>query len=142
MTGSYLHGSSVALPVGTLLRGRGAAYIADWSGSGFYSILEAHRPAHCLAHAQAVFMVGADDDLDCAGGATDWVFTLKPCGPVTRHDMNWSSEICYLISEGISHTGPEIAACAAHYWAGTPHPNESVWEYLTAEAEVLACAVY
>lgn len=138
----YYHGSPIAHAIGTVLSGRGAAYKADWAGSVFYTILEAHRPSDCLAHHDAVFMVDNDDDLDCAGGATDWVLELQPVGPTSRHDMNWSSEICALLSDGLSVTSAEVISCATKYWAGQAHPNESVWEYLCKHAHVLSCEPY
>lgn len=141
-TRRYYHGSPIAHAVGTVLGGRGDAYQADWKSSMFYTVLEAHRPADCIAHHEAVFMVDNDDDLDCAGGATDWVLELQPVGPVSRHDLNWSSEICALLSEGYSASSAEVISCATNYWAGQAHPNESVWEYLTKSAQVLSCEPY
>lgn len=31
----------------------------------------------------------------------------------------------------------KIQEAALNYWNGVPHPNESVWEYLTPKAEVI-----
>lgn len=134
----FFHGSTVFLPIGTILRGRGDAYKAEWGHNSFYQILERYRPPNQIPHLEAVFMCDNDNDLDCAGGGTDWVFTLETLtSQVSKHDMNWSSAI----SAGQSCDAPErlLAEYARNYWAGTPHPSdESLWEYLTPAARIIA----
>ena len=138
----YYHGSSIALAVGTRMVGRGAVYEKAWANTDFYSVLERYRPDTHPRHQDVVFMVGDPDDIDLAGGATDWCFELKAEGPVTRHDLNWSSEISCLISEGNSPDDVAVRDAAIAYWSGLPHPNESVWEYITPAASVVRCAPY
>lgn len=132
----YFHGSSDHLPVGTILKARDA-YESDWGHTDFYRILELYRPAGQLSHKQSVFMCDNPDDIDSAGGGTDWMFTLIPLGPVQKHDMNWSSEISCLLSDGYKLDSDEIKDAAQKYWAGSPHYNESLWEYLTPSAKII-----
>ena len=132
----YYHGSSIYLPVGTILKAR-AEYESDWEHTDFYNVLEQYRPSNQLSHKQSVFMCDNSDDLDSAGGGTEWVFTLKPLGPVQRHDMNWSSEISCLIGDGYAQDSLEVKEAAQKYWAGKPHFNESLWEYLTPSARII-----
>lgn len=139
---AYYHGSFGSFPRGTVLHGRGAAYAADWQHTDFYAILEAHRPADHLAHQDAVFMVGAVDDVDLAGGHTAFCLEVQPEGAVTKHDLNWSSEISCLLSDGHAPDSPEVIAAAQAYWQGVTHPNESVWEYLAPAFIVLRCEPY
>lgn len=87
-------------------------------------------------------MVGDPDDIDLAGGGTEWVFTVIPLGPVQRHDLNWSSEISMLISDGYAIDSPEVQIAAERYWAGVPHTDEQVWEYLTPAAKIIAVEPY
>jgi len=134
----YYHGSYTQLPVGTILNARNEDYEADWKGTDFYNILERYRPEGQLSHKQSVFMCDNPDDIDAAGGGTDWMFTLKALGPVQRHDLNWSSEISVLISDGYAADSPEVKEAAENYWAGVPHHNESLWEYLTPSAQIIA----
>lgn len=124
------------------MTGRGDEYTKEWSHTDFYAILERHRPDNCLAHRDAVFMVEKDEDIDLAGGATDHIIFLQPIGPVSRHDLNWSSEISCLISEGLHPDSQEVIAAANNYWSGVPHPNESVWEILASKARVLHAISY
>jgi hypothetical protein len=138
----FFHGSSNYLEVGFVLRGRDDAYEASWSKCDFYKIPENNRPKHCLPHAKAVFAVGDPDDIDLAGGATEWIFELDPTGDVSRHDLNWSSEISYLLSEGHDAQSKEVLTAAANYWSGIAHPNESVWEYLMSEAQIVRVEPY
>jgi hypothetical protein len=138
----YFHGSMNRLEVDTVLRGRGEDYVASWGNTDFYQVLEAHRPESCLPHAQAVFAVGDPDDIDLAGGGTEWVFELEPIGAVFKHDVNWTSEVSMLISDGHAPTSPRVCAAAQNYWAGVPHRNESVWEYLIPAAKIILVAPY
>ncbi len=84
-------------------------------------------------------MVGAADDIELAGGSTEWCLDVEPLGPVSRHDLNWGSEVSCLVSDGKPVDGPEVREAALAYWSGRPHHSESVWEYLTPAARVLAC---
>jgi len=93
------------------------------------------------------------DDIDNAGGGTEYLFTVQPLGPVQKHDINWGSEIEMIVSEHYGEDGDDdvstsselenkIKQCALNYWNGVPHPNESVWEYLTPQAKILAVEEY
>ena len=150
-TEKYYHGSNDKLPVGTILNGRGAEYEAHWMGSGFYEILEKYRPPNMLSHKDAVFMCDNPDDIDVAGGGTEWLFTLLPLGKVERHDLNWSSEIDGLVSmtdddeddfDTLEDNEKRIREAAVNYWNGVPHHSESVWEYLTPSAKILKVEKY
>lgn len=137
----FYHGSYDELPVGTVLKPRDD-YENDWSGTDFYKPLEMYRPQDMLSHRQSVFMCDNPDDVDLAGGATDWLFTVVPMGPVQRHDLNWGSEISMLVSDGHAIDSPEIKQAAENYWSGKPHYNESVWEYLTPAAKIVKVEEY
>lgn len=142
MNQTFYHGSFDKLPVGTVLTPRGDDYEKDWQNTDFYAVLEQYRPKDKLSHKQSVFMVGDPDDVDLAGGATDWLFTVKPLGPIQKHDLNWSSEISLLIGDGYAADSDEVKEAASNYWKGVPHYNESVWEYLTTSAEIVGVEEY
>ena len=93
-----------------------------------------------LAHKNAVFMCDNDQDIDCAGGGTEYLMVVKPLGKIEKHDLNWSSEISCLISENASED--LIKQAAENYWYGIPHHNKNVWEYLTPEAVILAVELF
>lgn len=133
----YYHGSNIKLPVGTILTGRGHIYDDNWGDTDFYNILEKYRPKDMIAHRDAVFMVDNDNDLDVVGGGTEYVFILEPLDKIEKHDINWSSEISMLISEGYGSNDDLIKKAAKNYWLGIPHPNESVWEFLTKKARII-----
>lgn len=133
----YYHGSFNKLSVGTLMTGRRETYEKDWAKNPWYKVLHTHKPAGMLAHKDAVFMTDNIDDLDMSGSPTNWIFTLKALGPVERHDMNWISEIESLLSDDKKEDDEEVIEAAINYWNGTPHPNESVWEYLTPSAKIV-----
>ncbi len=136
---TYYHGSMDHLEVGTVLV-PDKDYEKNWGRNGFYKALKHYRPKHMLGHDQVVFMVTDEDDVDNAGGGTEWLFVVKPLGPVTRHDMNWCGEICLLLEEDEMEDEIEekIKQAADNYWNGVAHPGESMWEYLTPKAEILS----
>ena len=138
----YFHGSMDRLGIDFVLRGRGDAYIESWSGTDFYCALESLRPHYCLPHSQAVFAVADPGEVDLAGGGTDWIFELEPSGPVSRHDLNWSSEISCLLSDGFKPDSAEVRTAAFNYWSGVPHTDESIWEYLMPEAKIIRVAPF
>lgn len=133
----YYHGSYNKHPIGTILIPGGDKYESNWSGTDFYGPLEDLRPPEKLAHKDSVFMVGDIDDIDPAGGATDYIYVVKPIGKVQKHDLNWSSEISMLMDDPESNF-EKINQAAANYWNGTPHYNEQVWEYLAPQVKIIA----
>lgn len=138
---TYYHGSMEELPIGTILTPRDN-YEAAWGNTSFYAALEHYRPHHILGHRQAVFMCDNPDDVDLAGGGTEWLFTVEPQGKIERHDLNWGSEISMLIDDGYDINSHEVANAAKNYWDGVPHTDEQVWEYLTPAAKIIAVEPY
>lgn len=139
----YYHGSSENLSVGTILTPGDDDYEDNWGSNLWFQALEYWRPNEYLPHKMSVFMVDNEDDIDNAGGGTDYIFTVRPIGDVQRHDMNWMSEIGGLLEdEGIDYGHDEIRELALNYWHGVPHTNESVWEYLAPEAVIVHSEPY
>jgi hypothetical protein len=149
----FYHGSMEHLPVGTILTPRGEDYERDWAHNEFYQSLETYRPEGMLSHKDAVFMCDNPDDIDNAGGGTEYLFTVVPLGAVQKHDINWGSEIECIVSDHYGDDGDEdvstssevenkIKQCALNYWNGVPHTDESVWEYLTPRAQITAVEEY
>lgn len=139
---TYYHGSSDNLPVGTTLTPGYDDYEDNWGNNLWYKALEKYRPNKYRSHRVSVFMVDNEDDVDLAGGATEYLFTVKPLGTVQRHDMNWTSEISGKLDDGIDIQSNEIKQLALNYWNGKPHPNESVWEYLAPKAVIIKTEPY
>jgi hypothetical protein len=135
------HGSMEYLPVGTILTSRDN-YEDRWGHTDFFDALEYYRPKNKLSHTQSVFMCDNPDDVDLAGGGTEYLFTVIPIGPVQRHDLNWSSEVSSLISLGYDLDSPEVKNAAEAYWAGEESPNEVLWEYLAPKAKIIAVEEY
>lgn len=136
---NYFHGSYTELPVGTTMTGRGDQYEQDWINADFYCALERYRPDGLLPHKHAVFMVDTPDNVDSAGGGTEWIFEVQPSGPITRHDLNWSTRISKLISNGRQIDSNEIKLAATSYWNGLPLGDDPLWEYIAPAATILRC---
>jgi len=139
---TFYHGSMTRLPVGTILTPRLEDYENNWGGTDFYRALEMYRPANMMSHKESVFMCDNEEDVDAAGGGTDWLFTVQPLGKIERHDLNWASEISMLADQGYDIDSNEIEDAAYNYWHGIPHPNESVWEYLAPKAKIIKVEEY
>jgi hypothetical protein len=133
----FYHGSYDELPVGTVLTPRGNDYESEWGGTHFYGALEKHRPPEKLAHKEGVFMVGNEEDIDLAGGATDYIYIVKPIGQVQRHDVNWGSQISMLVDDGAGLNDPEVKQAADNYWNGVPFEGDNVWEYIAPRAKIV-----
>lgn len=137
----FYHGSMNHLPIGTVLK-PSDDYEQQWGHTDFYRALEKYRPRNLLSHRNSVFMVSEPDDIDLAGGGTEWMFTVEPLGPIQKHDLNWSSEISSLIGDGYAIDSAQVKSAAENYWHGLPHPAESVWEYLTTAAKIIKVEPY
>lgn len=135
------HGSYENFPVNLRLRGRGTPYHEDWSCLSHYEALHLHKPVWALSHKDAVFMCNNIDDIDLCGGATDIVVLLEPLGEVTHHDLNWSGKISLLLDSGADVHSSEVKELVMNYWCGIP-TEDPLWEFLTDEAKVIACAPY
>lgn len=141
ITKRFYHGSMERLEIGTILTPR-SNYEQNWSNTDFYAALEKYRPINMLGHKNSVFMCDNSDDIDLAGGGTEWLFTVIPLGKIERHDLNWGSEISCLVSDGHSIDSEEVKNAAINYWNGTPHHDENVWEYLTPSAKIVKVEEY
>ena len=137
-TQKFYHGSHDQFEVGEILTPGEDEYEEGMENVEWYHVLHQHRPMESRQHSWSVFMTGNEDDIDVAGGSTDYVYEVEPIGDVERHDINWASEISYLLDAGHDHDSAEIAEAAANYWAGKPHHNEQVWEYLAPKARIVS----
>lgn len=108
--------------LGTILSSR-RKYEANWGKTDFYRPLVRYKPASMLGHRDSVFLVSDKDDIDLAGGDTEWIFIVEPLGRVDRHDLNWSSKIALLISNGLPINHIKVRRAALNYWSGKPHPD-------------------
>ena len=133
---TFYHGSMEYLPVGTILTPRDN-YEEMWGNTAFYAALEYYRPEHMLSHKESVFMCIDEDDVDLAGGGTEWLFKVKPLGKIEKHDLNWGSEVSMFIDEGYDIKSKEVKQASLNYWNGIPHTGENVWEFLTPKAQIL-----
>lgn len=121
----FYHGSMNYLEPDTILTPRDD-YESNWGHTDFYKVLEHYRPEDMLSHNNSVFMCDNDEDVDLAGGGTEWLFIVEPLGKIEKHDINWSSEISMLISDGYSINNNKVKEVAYNYWHGIPHYNEQV----------------
>jgi len=142
----YYHGSYDFLPNGTILTPSMGNFMGTFSQDEMDSHfkLEQFRPSNYLSRNDAVYMCDNPDDIDNAGGANDHIYLVNPQGKVEKHDVNWLSEIDFIMSEAWDNgtqeeqeTIDKVQNVALNYWDGVPHYNESVWEYLVSSAKVV-----
>ena len=142
----FYHGSYDILSKGTILTPEKGNFMGTFSQDEMDSHfkLEQFKPSSFLSRNNAIYMCKDIDDIDLSGGATDYIYIVKPLGKIESHDLNWMSEIDLIMDEAYSHGEQEdsttinkVQKAALNYWNGVPHFNESVWEYLTTSAEVI-----
>ena len=133
----FYHGSFDEFEVGEILTPGEDDYEEHWGHNHWYQALEKYRPMENRPHAWSVFMVDNLDDVDVAGGGTEYVYEVEPAGDVERHDINWATELSYLFDKGFDVKSDEVKEAALNYWKGVPHPNESVWEYIAPKARIV-----
>ncbi|MFW5804257.1 MAG: hypothetical protein ACOCWG_03390 [bacterium] len=142
----YFHGSYHELPPGTILTPERGNFMGTFNKDEMDSHfkLEQFRPSEFLSRNNAIYMCKNIDDIDLAGGATEHIYIIEPIGKVEPHDLNWMSEIDLIISDAWEkgtiddeETIEKVKNAALNYWHGTPHYNESVWEYLSPSAKVI-----
>ena len=142
----YFHGSYHFLPNGTVLSPEKGNFMGTFNQDEMDSHfkLEQFKPSNFISRNNCVFMTDNPEDIDLAGGASEHIYIVKPLGKVERHDLNWMSEIDLIFSEGTTENSEDsedtiekVKNAALNYWNGTPHYNESVWEYLTTSAKVI-----
>lgn len=133
---TFWHASAKALPTGTILLPR-SDYEARWDALSAGRILEGFRPASSLPHRDAVFLCEDPQDCDNCGAECEWLYEARPDARLERHDMEWSTLIDCLTSDGSPPDAPEIAELARRYWTGeaSDHPT---WEILTPQATILS----
>lgn len=138
----YFHASDQSPEIGTVFRGRGQAYDDDWNRASFYRPLEHYRPASRTSHKDAVFLCKDVQSIGYCGGLEETILLMKAGGPVSWHDMNWSTEISSLVSSGFSIDSVPVRRAAEAYWSGRPFGKESVWEGIAKTATVVAVFDY
>ena len=129
----YFHASTMALANGEILRPSGRMHI----GEAAERFLETHRPPNFLSRQKAVFMVGSVDDVWESGAAGSIVYRVVPLGRVQTHDAAWIGEIESWWRQPGDGDTTKIEYMAANYWWGEPHPQGTVWEYLTEQARIV-----
>jgi hypothetical protein len=135
----FLHGSDKSLPRFSDLKPN-LNYSEKWNDLTSYSPLEKHRPAGFRSQKDSVFMVKKEEDLDRCGCGEQFVFIVLAEGKVTKHDMNWATEISILIGDGVSEDDSRVAKCAEAYWSGKSAEAmgmEPVWEYMADSARII-----
>lgn len=118
-------------------------YCTRFGQLDFLDVLEHFRPLHMFSHHQAVVMHASVDDLENSDG-DEWLYELdvSPENAVYRHDLNWANEIVMLLASSEPGTAKTIYKSAAYkYWSGEAS-RYPVWEYLAAQAVVVAIHDY
>jgi hypothetical protein len=133
------HGSQKKFPIGFTLLPQSDGYAASQNEdiANTEQILEAHRPPHCLPRSKSVFLVGDPEEIDFAGGYTDFIYRVEPIGRVEKNDMDWYGQLsCVMWDE---EDDPEAVRLAENYWNGTPsdHSENSLFEYRAGSAKIV-----
>jgi hypothetical protein len=64
-----------------------------------FDLLDQFKPGGYIGRNEGIYMCDNVDDIDWAGGATEYTYIVEPVGRVERHDQNWMYEIEILIND-------------------------------------------
>jgi hypothetical protein len=137
----YFKGSTRRLAVGTVVTGGAQSTLEHWRDCAASMVLENNRPHGQLDRDSAVLVAIQVDDIELGGGLIDWCCEVKPSGPVSRLDQNWSSEIACLLSAGYADNSEAVVEAARRYWRGQ-RSSQPAWEYLCEAATVIDVAAF
>jgi hypothetical protein len=128
------HGSELELDIGTIVMRPENGYVN--LKEPYEAFLESARPENMISRTEAVFTVGKEDDIDPAGGSTEFVYLVELIGHVQAHDMNWLTEV-QICLEDDDHEGAYLNA--KKYWSGEeyPFPENRLVEYIAKSFKVL-----
>ena len=139
----------------------GSAYKARQTEGHFLRpielVMEASRPANTPSRMGAFFLVKTPDEIETAGGNTNFVYAVKPIGVYSKHHFGWMGRVYNAMVPFCRHRAPDeekdraapqllhLAEWADNYWEGIPYrapagEPPTVWEYLAPEIMVLGRA--
>lgn len=141
----YYHGSRSALPVATILTAQSDGYV---QGNSHFdemeretherceTIIEHYRPSEAPSREMAVFLVTNPEEIDSAGGYTDYIYVVEPHGLVWKANLSWYSKL-YIHCEDETIDLDECARYARNYWAAAPCDRSDLFEYLVHAAKIV-----
>lgn len=134
----YYHGSTVDLPVGTILTPQMEGYTRWEENRKIEQIVEQYRPPNKISRHDAVFMVDDPNLIDSAGGYTDYIYIVEPIGVVEQSDLSWYSAISvygdYNETDDQERTMDQLAQ---NYWSGVKNQGpHSLIEYRARSARI------
>jgi len=131
------HGSTKKFDVGFVLTPQGYGYAFMDSEKEIEDIFERLRPKNKLSRKNCVYLVSNIDEVDNAGGYTDYIYEVDPIGVVQKSDLAWYTNVAIIISD--KYKEEDIIESVNNYWQGVQYKNKehSLFEYRCMKAKIV-----
>ena len=107
-------------------------------------VLEAYRPPGKPSRLKSIFMVTDPTEVSMAGGDDTYTYEVQPMSDVARVNQGWLGSLSHLYWESkvsgkrnITTKNRKAQELANNYWAGKPHPDRDLWEYMSEQVKVV-----
>jgi len=135
---SLYHGSNKRMKLGTIITSRSDGYTSMESEREIEDLFEKYKPANKISRKNCVYMVSNPDDIDAAGGYSDYIYMVNPIGPIDKSDLSWYAEV-----DGLLHDKNKnikiIKSYINNYWTGVQYKTKehSLFEYRANSAKII-----
>ena len=130
MKKQLFHGSYKSFHVGFRLLLQKDGYTSYEEVQKIEDLFEKYRPENKTSRKHSVFLTDDIDNIDGAGGYTDYIYLVNPESNPEASDLAWYSEADSLY-DGEESPSEELLNAITMYWNGTPYhtPSQSNFEY-------------
>lgn len=124
METKLFHGSRKNFPIGFRLLPQADGYTSYQEVQNIENLFEKYRPENKTSRKSSVFLTDNINNIDGAGGYTDYIYAVEPELTPEASDLAWYSEADSLYDEEETPS-KELLNAIAMYWNGTPYHDSS-----------------
>lgn len=139
MKKQLFHGSYKSFPIGFRLLPQNDGYTSYEEVQEIEQLFEQYRPEHKTPRKQSVFLTDDINNIDGAGGYTDYIYVVNPESTPEASDLAWYSEAGSIYSDE-QCVSDRLIEAIENYWNGTSYhtPSQSNFEYRCKSATILS----
>lgn len=130
----YYHGSDAKFDIGNSIFPNPNGYTHSAEVKALEDLVEEEKPEHIkFSRRDCVFLCCCEDDIDAAGGYTDYIYTADiGTSPIESSDLSWYTKASIQLCEGDTKGARESAR---KYWSG--ECLDGLYEYRTGSFRVI-----
>ena len=135
---AYYHGSDKKFDIGFILQPQTDGYANLESEKEIEDLFEKYKPKDKISRKNCVYLVSDINNIDMAGGGTEYIYFVDPIGQIDKSDLTWYSEVYSLYTEDTKES--LLVPLIMNYWNGIqfkPKVN-SLFEYRCKSAEIIS----